>query len=365
MPRKRRQRRSTWLRALVVRVILATLLGIAYARINVPSETRHGFPSVAPRTDWAAQLPSSIETISGALRRLPLPLPTPELRPRGAGKVRWIQQHYDVWLPVTPEPDVVRAWFNTIEEAAPATGIKITDTQNGVEVLIGVDGLLTHTLSLHWPGRRSRVAIVLAGLGNDLRLARDATSLGLSLTLAVDAQAPFAAQVRDLGKLAAAELLATTRSRMEDQAAPPSLDSYAQQIQQARQILPEALGIASTLTTSDLDPSGRQALLDLMRQMQLFVLDTTGDLCAPEAVAADCLGRDIGVDAGASLEAMRLALESMIPLAQTRGDVIVVATAEPRLFEALRQTLPQLRAAQVQIVPLSRLAADRRSSTPP
>lgn len=365
MPRKRRKRRSDWLRALIARVILATLLGIAYARINVPPETRHGFATTAPRTDWAAQLPASIEAIGEALRRLPLQLPAPELRPRGAGKVRWIQQHYDVALPVTPEPDVVRAWFNTIEEAAPATGAKITDTENGVEVLIGVDGLLTHTLSLHWPGRQSRVAIVLTGLGNDLRLARDASNLGLSLTLAIDAHAPFAAQVRDLGKLSSADVLASTSTRVEEQASPSALDSYVEQIRQARQVLPEAIGIASTLTTIDLDESGRQALLGLARQLELFVLDTTGDICTLAAEAGDCLGRDIAIDAGASPEAMRLALESTIPLAQTRGDVIVVGHAEPALFEALRQALPQLQAAHIQVVPLSRLAADRRSLSLP
>jgi len=349
------------LRVLLSALALGAVFGAIFARLNTPQGTH--LETAAPRTNWAAQLPSTIDAITAALRRLPIPLATPELRPRGAGKVRWIQHHYEIAMSAPDDPEVVRTWFHAVEQAAPAVGTKLIIDGNGAEVMIGVDGLLTHTLSLHWLGRKPRAAIVLTGLGNNLRTARAAVTLGINVTLAIDAPAPFAREVATVAKQSDVEVL--VHVPLYDPGSDSLADTaqWAQALDTARATIAGAAGIYVDAPPGlSVDAAARQQILALGRERQLFAVDGTSELCkGAEPGAGPCLTRDIVLDPNTDAEAIRLLLESVITLVRTRGDVIVVGPAQPVVLDALRQMAPAFAAAQVQIVPTSLIAAERVS----
>ena len=321
----------------------------------------------APRTNWADQLPRSIDAITSALNRLPLPLPTPQQYPRGAGAVRWVQRHYDVVTSAPEDPEVVRTWFATVEQAAPAVGARVIEDANGVEIQIGVDGLLTHTLSLHWLGHLPRAALVLADFGDDLLIAREAISLRLPVTLAIDPLRPFAREVGELARLSGLEvLIALPAHAALDQTTTP-LAAWLQILDDAIVTVPHAVGVyLDSPQRLGLSVEALRQLLAHARDRQLFTLDATADphrrLC--ETVLVDsipCVARDVLLDANGDPESTRLQLETAMTLVRTRGDVVVVGSARPTVLATVRELAPTFTAAEVQIAPLSLIVADRRS----
>lgn len=325
--------------------------------------------ATAPRTNWADQLPRSIDAITTALNRLPLPLPTPQQYPRGAGAVRWVQRHYDVAMSAPDDPEILRTWFDIVEQSAPAVGARISEDANGAEIQIGVDGLQTHTLSLHWLGHLPRAALVLADLGDDLLIVREVTALGLRVTLAIDPLRPFAREVAELARLSGFDVVIAlpAHAGADDATAAPALAAWLQMLDAAIVTMPPAVGVyVDSPQRLGLSVDVLRHLLAHARDRQLFALDATaephGRLC--EALRGDsipCVTRDVLLDPNGDLESTRLQLEAAMTLVHTRGDVVVVGSARPTILAAVRELAPTFAAAQVQIAPLSLVVADRRS----
>lgn len=347
---------------------VGALGAILFIRLQAPVEKPLAVR--APRPDWALQLPQSIDAITAALARLPLPLPPPEERARGAGRTRWSQRHYEVRMNAPEEPELLRRWFDEVEQAAPAVGATIQQDANGAEVQIGVDGLLTHTLSLHWHGRHPRVAFLLTGFGADLRVARDVASLGLPIGLAIDPSTPFAPQVAELARLAGLEvILQMTTSAAED----PDAESETAETGWTSGLdrLGNAIGIyVESTVASEPSAAALHGMLPTMSARGLFLIDAgdqgPGQLCHDaRQETVSCVRRDVRLDTEENTASIQLQIESAMTLVRTRGNVVVVGRASPATLAALHHLLPSLRAGRVEIAPLSVVVADRRALSTP
>src|SRR5207244_8442303 len=91
--------------------------------------------------------------------------------------------------------------------AAPAATVNITEDAGGAQVQVGVDGLLTHTLTLHWLGHRPRAAIIIDDLGDDLLVARELAGIEAPLTFAVIPLRPFSKETAELATLFSRDVL--------------------------------------------------------------------------------------------------------------------------------------------------------------
>jgi len=316
------------------------------------------------------QLPQNIDAVTAALVRLPIPLPTPEEHIRGAGRTRWNQRHYEVRMHAPEEPEQLRRWFDEIEQAAPAVAATIQQDATGATVQIGIDGLLTHTLALQWLGRQPRAALLLTGFGSDLRLAREAASIGLPLCLGIDPRAPFASQVAELARLANLEVILDAYEGHEvasDDTAVAPPNGLATDLDR----LGTAIGVYDAGDAAD--PGKRRTgdiAWETMRERSLFLIDggeeTPGNRCTIAAkYRVPCIRRDVRLDTDEDAGSIQLQIESAMTLVRTRGNVLVVGRAAPATIAALRHVLPSLRTGNIEMARLSTVVADRQSLSAP
>lgn len=335
-------------------------------------EPQARLPVPRPDPAWAARFPVSIDRVTEALRQLPLPLPQPIEAPRGSGKLTWLHRHYELTMPAPDAPDQMARLFHSLADAAPGVAVHYNPNSNGAQVQIGIDGLLTHSLTLYWLGHRPRVAIVLGDLGGDLRIAREIVGMSIPLTLAVQPFLPFSRQVAELAKLFNRELLVQV-----DDSFPPSgvsagdspstrmgREPVADRLEAATAEIPHALGIVPTGSVLAATPPQIRTAYQWMSAHGLAVIhlrtETTASACAiADELHLRCAGTDIVLDDASHPQDVSLQVDSMITLIRTRGDIIAASRATPTALDALRAALPRLSSTGIEVVPLSTLLADR------
>ena len=362
-----------WLVSLVSSTVLGLLIFLSSLALREPNAVVVA-PSVPqPRTNWAADFPSRIQAVTVALDHLPWPVPTPDTDPQGAGALRWTHRRYELTLPAPEDPVALEKTFDPIRDAAAGVTVNVNQEAVGAQVQVGVDGLLTHTLTLHWLGRQPRVAIIIDDLGNDLLIARNLASIDAPLTFAVMPLRPFSKEVAELATLFGREVLVHLPMEAEsgeDFGAENVLllsadrDAIIQQLDASLDSVPHAVGVNNHMGSRfTSDRAHMLWVLEYLKQKDLFFIDsrTTPHSVACEVAAAvgvRCAARSLFLDDTDEESAIRAQIELLPKLARQQGDVIAIGHARAATAAALQAALPSLSSAGVQVVAVSTVSAD-------
>lgn len=330
-------------------------------------------PPPRPSANWVAEFPASLDGVTRTLALLPLPLPTPREEPQGSGALRWTLRRYELTLPAPTEPGALDRLFAPIHDTIPTATVSISDDDGGAQVHIGVDGLLTHTLTLHWLGHRPRTAIIIDDLGNDLRIARELAGIDVPLTFAVMPGRPFSKEVAELAALFGREVLVHLPMEAdsgEDFGADRVLrvgadrDAIVQTVDQELAAVPHAIGVNNHMGSRfTSDREHMRWVLERVKQAGLFFIDsrTTPDSVACQVaaeLALPCAERSLFLDDVDDDAEIRNQLRTLLTLARVRGDVIAIGHPRAATIGALRAVFPEFADAHVDLVPLSAIVND-------
>lgn len=357
---------SNWILGLLVFLSVSTLQGTD-APLAGP---------VQPRADWDADFPERVERVTAALSQLPLPLPTPSIVLQGAGTAHWSHRRYEATVPKPPQSLPLVRLFAPLRAAAPGVTVGVREETPGItKVQIGVDGLLTHSITLHWLERRPQVAFIVDGLGSNLLIARAFAGIDAPLTFAVSPFEPFSKEVAELAALFHREVWLRLAPQEENKdggntAAPSKSDRPAFLRWLGRHIsaVPHAVGIYGRFGPSSGPNLGRvQWLLAEAKEKGLLVLDagdpaesSTCELAASLPVA--CAHSPVLLGDSDDEQEMRNQLEAALDLARTRGQAIAVGHATPSTVAVLQAAVPTASAAGIDLVPASTIIGQRSLS---
>jgi polysaccharide deacetylase 2 family uncharacterized protein YibQ len=362
-----------WVVSLISSAILGLLIFLSSLALREPQPITVTPSAPQPRANWAADFPGRIAAVTTALSQLPWPLPTPHEEPQGAGALRWTHRRYEMTLPAPEDPADIEKLLDPVRAAAPGVTVDVNHEAVGAQVQIGVDGLLTHTLTLHWLGRQPRVAIIIDDLGNDLLIARTLTAIDAPLTFAVMPLRPFSKEVAELATLLSREVLVHLPMESdsgEDFGAEDVLrlssdrNAIIQQLDASLESVPHAVGVNNHMGSRfTSDRPHMLWVLEYLKQKDLFFIDsrTTPHSVACEVAAAigeRCAARSLFLDDTDDEPAIRSQLASLPKLARQQGDVIAIGHARAATVAALQAALPDFASAGVQIVPASTVIAD-------
>jgi uncharacterized protein len=335
---------------------------------------------VAPPTghvDSTADFPDRVEQVTAALAQLPLPLPLPTAVPQGAGALRWVHHRYEITVPELQDAGAIDRVFEPLRHVTAGVTVEAIKETNGAKVQVGVDGLLTHTLMLHWLGHKPRAAIIIDNLGSDLLAARTFADIEAPLTFAVRASQPFSKEVAELASLFGREVLMQLPPEPERLTAAETPSAETPRAERGGLLrrfgenlagVPQAVGVT---TEPDARLSGNaertQWILDATKEHNLFLVEVAGaspaDSCDTAAAAAvGCAQSDVLLEDSSEEEAVRKQLDNVLQTARTRGDTVAVGHATSALAAALRSAVPEFAAAGVELVPASTIVEDRSLS---
>jgi polysaccharide deacetylase 2 family uncharacterized protein YibQ len=366
---------SRWIIRLIASVVFGCLLFASSTIVHPPA------PPVPPppvsQLDWEATFPTRIEAVTSALGHLPWPVPTPQEEPQGAGALRWTHRRYELTLPGRRTAPIIEEAFAPVRSAAPGVSLRVIEGSADAQVQVGIDGLLTHTIMLHWLGRHARVAIVIEELGNDLLIARQLVDTDVQLTFAVIPFRPFSKEVAQLASLFGREVLlqlpaqagsggrATTRGTPQVAA---GRNETVRAVEEDLAAVPHVAGVTAALSTFGDDVrDSLQSVLAPLRAKDLFVIDSSTPLqdaaCgAAAAVGVQCIAVGVRLDETDDEEAIAAQINSLLQAAQGRGDVIAVVQPGPATLTVLHVALPVFAAAEIDVVPASVIARDQSLS---
>lgn len=374
--RKRRRLGWGWLRACLSSVSLGLLFFLC-VHLQREAERPMVASSASPQ-ESTADFPARIERVTDALTTLAWALPTPTTERQGAGQLRWLHRRYDITIPAPQDPQAIERMLDPIRTAAPGVTVRVIPAAAGTQVQIGVDGLLTHTLAVHWLGRRPRAAIIVDDLGNDLLTARALARVEPPLTLAVMPFRPFSKEVAELAAVLGREVLLHLPMEAEsgeEFGAAGVLHATAEQSEVVRLLdasfasVPHVAGVNNHLGSRfTADRERMRWVLEQLKERNLFFVDslTTPHSVACEvaaAIALPCVARNVFLDDTDDEASIRSQVDRIVAVAQTRGDVVAIGHARPATIAVLQSALPGFAAAGVDVVPVATLLAD--ASAPP
>jgi polysaccharide deacetylase 2 family uncharacterized protein YibQ len=362
-----------WLISLASSTVLGLLIFLSWLALRQPTAVFVAPAAPQPRANWAADFPARIASVTAALGQLPWPVPHPNEEPQGAGALRWTHRRYELTLPAPEDPAAFEKLFDPVRAAAAGVTVDINQEALGAQVQIGVDGLLTHTLTLHWLGRQARVAILIDDLGNDLLIARSLAGIDAPLTFAVMPFHPFSREVAELAHLFGREVLIHLPMEPENGAAlgaenvlltTADRDAIVQELDASLDAVPHAVGANNYMGSRfTADRAHMLWVLEYLKQKDLFFIDsrTTPHSVACEVAAAiglRCAARSVFLDDTDDESAIRSQIEALPKLAHQQGDVIAIGHARPATVAALQAALPSVTGAGVQVVSASTVIAD-------
>jgi polysaccharide deacetylase 2 family uncharacterized protein YibQ len=365
------RRRSRFRGSSIVGFILTCGLGVLVylSVLQLQSPEEPSIPPGPPRPNSSADFPDRIEQVTSALAALPLPLPTPTTVPQGAGALRWTHRRYEITLPKPDGVHGIERLFAPLHHAAAGVTVQTREEAGGAKVQIGVDGLLTHTLMLHWLGHRPRVAIIVDNLGDDLLTARTLAGIEAPLTFAVRPAQPFSKEVAELARLFGREVLMQL-PQQAGRAATPLLNDRAEVERWFSENLtgiPHAVGVADDPTPATGNTERRQWILSAAKDNNLFVMETAGegtDNCETATAAlVPCVQGSRLSDDNSDEDSIRKQLDGVLRAARMHGDVVVVGDATSALVAAVRSAIPAFAAAGVELVPVSTVVAEQSLSS--
>jgi len=238
----------------------------------------------------------------------------------------------------------------TAPTAGAAASVALEDA--GARVQIGIDGLLTHSIALHWLAHNPQLAIVVTGLGDNLLTARVAADIEAPLTLAIRPFQLFSIEVAQLAGLLHRETL------LQVQAVPATADHATIQrwLNQTVGAVPNVIGLYGLGTPAANTPEQLQLMLSLATEKRwLIVPGTTPDagICQVAASAGlACCGRVTLLD-GEDADDVRRQISAATEDARTHGLAVAAIPASASGLAAVRAALAEIAEAGVDIVPIS------------
>lgn len=342
----------SWIVTWPLSAVFAALVFLVADELRHPTREVAGIPlppAVTGGAEWTARLPERIAAVDAALHGANLQLPKPVEEERGSGPLRWTHRRYDVRL-AGAEQSRAEAAMDALRGVDPGVAVTAENTAGGTDVRIGLDGLLVSTVRFRWGEPTTpvpahpRLAIVVGPLGDDLRRARQVVELGPPIAIAVRPFRPFSREVSELGRLFDRQVLVALDGADEGQLSGAAVSALAA----ALASVPQAVGVAWY-------PSGpgppQPQLLAAIAQRQLVFVGAPGPAPArgvpPPVVASFGSGTP---------EEVTAELDAALDRARERG---AIAIGEPTdaAVAVLAERLPAWRAADVELVPVTALAA--------
>jgi polysaccharide deacetylase 2 family uncharacterized protein YibQ len=354
MAKRRLQRRpgTDWIITWPLLIVFAAMVFLTAEEIRNP-RAEHASASAPTSVDWEKRLPERIDGLTHALQGSGLPLASPVEEPKGAGSLRWIHRRFEVPM-ASADSARLDASLEALKKVDPGVTVASHAAFDGVEVQVGLDGLLTHTLRVRWQERtaRPRVAFVVGPFGDDLLLARQCVSIEAPLALLVRPFRPFSKEVAELGRIFKREVLVDLET--PDGAAlgspsptPPVEDALAQ----ALASIPSAAGVSGMMPTRE---DSRIKLRDLVKERGLFFVAqakpaAVGTQESPDAVFLLDEENESG---------MGTQIDRMVSRARGEGAAIGFGRSNAATISALGPLLEKLRQQEIDVVPVSSLAPD-------
>lgn len=336
--------------------------------LSLPALQTANLPPAAiprPNQDWAADFPDRVERVTTALAGLPLPLPTPLAVPQGSGVARWVLRRYEITMPKPQDLGQVAALFAAATNTTAGASITAAAENDGAKIQIGIDGLLTHTIMLHWLGRNPQLAILITDLGDNLLEARLMADLDAPLTFAIRPGQSFSNEVTQLAALFQRETLLQLSTDIESggrRSSPPGAKAghgtTVGWLQRTAAAAPNAVGLYATDAGLLGTPEQLRSLLADAKQKQwrTFVWAASSDPAICQAAAAAglaCTPRLTVLDGSAEADQITALFGAVIDEARTRGTAIIALPGSDASLVALRVALPKIAAAGIDVVPVS------------
>jgi len=192
-----------------------------------------------------------------------------------------------------------------------------------------------------------RLAIVIGPLGDDLRVARQVVEIDGPIALGVRPFRPFSSQVAELGRMFDRQVLVQLDARPEPIAGMGAAAGAASSLNAALASVPQAVGVA--WRPAEASPADPQLLAAVAQHQLAFI----GDRGAATSAAAPAVA---GFGEGAP-EAIAADLSAALEKARTDGGAIAIGSPTDASLAALSQALPEWRAGDVELVPVTALAA--------
>jgi len=324
-----------WILAYPLYAVFAAMVFLSAQELAQPLVTQAPRPVAPDDPDWETKFPARVEALQKALSEMALPLSLSREREQGSGALRWTHRFYDLTV---AEADRAEVEGKLAALQAVDGGVTLTaeNVFGGTQVLMGIDGLLTHTLRLYWAEQtlQPRVSLLVAALGDDLRLAREVIDVDAPLALGIAPFRPFSAQVAELAHLFDRDVFLQWRGAREggDLAA-------------ALATVPGAVGVA-------FDGAEEQSA-DLLAQVErkgLMHLRIGGLL--ERAGGADNI-ESFALSRGDPTKVRG----DLIQQARRSGRALGVVEATAEKLDEVRGLITQWREEKLEIVPLARLAS--------
>lgn len=337
-----------WLVAWPLSAAFAALVFLAAEELRQPTRKA---PTPPPAEiggpQWSVGFPSRIAAVDADIRKLPFRLPTPVEEERGSGPLRWTHRSYDVELARGEQPQTEAA-VEAVRSVDPGLAVTIQSRADASEVRFGLDGLLVSTLRIRWleqvtPRVEPRVVLVIGPLGDDLSRARKVVDVGAPLVLGVRPARPFSREIVELARIFGREVLVQPAvSSTGSRGTGPGFD-----LDTALASLPQAVGLAWA------DGTGEQPdrhLLDELGRRHLLLVDTgkSGSNQPQQLPPATIV-------TAATAETADEELHRVLDRARSEGRAIAIGPPSDDMLAAVVRALPEWRAAEVAIVPITAL----------
>ncbi len=321
--------RLGWIVSYPLFAVLAVMIFLSAQKVAAPS--RPAPEAIADRVDWQEGFVERVEKVHRGVLASGLGAEVESETPNGASALRWT--HRTMTMRVARERHaeieaIVDGWRQL------DSGLTLVSEKmfNGSQVLVGLDGLLTHTVRIYWDDEpaKPRVGLVLTALGDDLRLAREVMELGAPVGVAIRPFRPFSAQVAELARLFERDVLLDWSGEAVERRG----------FDEALRTVPGAVGVAVAAPVAG-------EVSEQMRRRGLFSLHPDGDAVAADHVFA--LPLDGGLEA---------AFDGVTAQARTGGQAIGVATAAgAEDVQRVRSLIARWKKGKVDVVRVSQLAA--------
>lgn len=191
-----------WLIAYPFYAVFAAMVFLSAQEIALPALKPTPRPASADDPTWEARFPARVAVVEKGLVDSGLKLNLTREREQGAGNLRWTHRFYDLTI-AQDERAEVEVKLAALQPLDAGVTLASENAFGGSQVLVGIDGLLTHTLRLYWAEQalQPRLSLIVAALGDDLRMAREVIDIEAPLELAIAPFRPFSSQVAELGQL--------------------------------------------------------------------------------------------------------------------------------------------------------------------
>lgn len=343
----------TWIVTWPLTLAFAVMVFVSAREITVTTEDTTQ-PIGGP--GWEAAFPARVDAVTAAIKRTALARTPPVEEAKGSGSMRW--QHRRYLIPIKPEERAtVDAVIEELRGVDPGLTISPVWIGDGVDLRVGLDGLLTHTLELRWGEAQQaaapvrQVAMIFSSLGDDLRTARELVDVEGNVGLGVRPFRPFSKEVAELAHHFEREVWLDLTAAPDGEATLGDIPVPADEqgyVDSALLSVPYAVGVAHDRAAVHGTQWTEPGLAAAVKQRKLlYVVGTRSPRngAQPQTLLVGFDDQHVAADTLASLGSR----------AQSDGAVIGIGPAGAGATEALRRVIPEWRKSGVDLVPASRL----------